>query len=111
MWGSMHGECGVNEASCSDNDDPYGLELDVDCSSSEAQARQQQRRLEEQAAYICQLEETNLKLQERVYLLEQGLRDAQRAGNKGVGRTPESGASSGHSSEDEDACSSGQSQQ
>lgn len=66
-----------------EEDDPYGLELEDEeeeeagpsgVGGVPAGARQ---RMDEQAAYICQLEETNLKLQERIYLLEAQL-DSQR---------------------------------
>ena len=36
------------------------------------------KKMDEQSAYICQLEDTNLKLQERIYLLERDLQELQR---------------------------------
>ena len=64
------------------DDDPYGFdEADEPAptppSATAAAAGSLPQKVEQQAAYICQLEETNLKLQERIYLLERDLQAAQ----------------------------------
>ena len=49
------------------------------------------KKMDEQAAYICQLEDTNLRLQERIYLLERDLSEIQH-GAAGSSRRAEAAA-------------------
>lgn len=67
----------------SDEDpDPFGFEeAGDDGPSGTPQAgipSEVRKKMDEQSAYICQLEDTNLRLQERIYLLERDLQELQR---------------------------------
>ena len=78
----------ADDYSSEEDSDPYGFE-DADMGPSSTAAAQgsvdgasvipadAQKKIDEQAAYIEALEETNLKLQERIYLLEQDLKKLQ----------------------------------
>eukprot|EP00195_Chlamydomonas_chlamydogama_P013519 CAMPEP_0202890332 /NCGR_PEP_ID=MMETSP1392-20130828/778_1 /ASSEMBLY_ACC=CAM_ASM_000868 /TAXON_ID=225041 /ORGANISM="Chlamydomonas chlamydogama, Strain SAG 11-48b" /LENGTH=316 /DNA_ID=CAMNT_0049573881 /DNA_START=29 /DNA_END=979 /DNA_ORIENTATION=+ len=73
--GDEHGEGNLSDE---EQRDPFGFELHVDDENGESSLPAAVRqRMDEQTAYICQLEENNLKLQERVYLLEQQLMQVQ----------------------------------
>ena len=96
----------------SQDEDPYGFELHVDEHQAEpgdlpANVRQ---KLEEQSAYICQLEDTNLKLQERVFLLEQQLQRQAKRGRSSQEEGASSSGRAGHAHIDTDADGGGQSE-
>jgi hypothetical protein len=78
----------VQPESYTDEDsDPYGLELedDDDAGGAGPSARQHEeyvpqgvrQRMDDQGVYICQLEDSNRNMQERIYLLEQQLKAAE----------------------------------
>jgi hypothetical protein len=67
----------LSENSDSDPDDMLGYELHMhDAENLDEQLPQQARlRLEEQAAYIAELEEQNMTLREKLFLLEEELKE------------------------------------
>ena len=86
----------ADDFSSEEDSDPYGFE-DADIGPSSAAAAVEgsegatcshvipadaRKKMDEQAAYIEALEETNLKLQERIYLLEQDLKHLRNAGQQ-----------------------------
>ena len=89
----------ADDFSSEEDSDPYGFE-DADIGPSSVAAAVEgsmgatcsqvipadaRKKMDEQAAYIEALEETNLKLQERIYLLEQDLKHLRSAGQQAVG--------------------------
>ncbi|KAG1658244.1 hypothetical protein FOA52_008504 [Chlamydomonas sp. UWO 241] len=96
--------------STDEDSDPYGLELEDDGDGGGAgpSARHEafvpqgvRKRMDDQGAYICQLEESNLKMREQIYLLEKQLEAALR--RAGSGRADGSDSEGGLAGASDDA--------